>query len=66
MDKSNTFSSWMTEVDTAIHFLCGLISDDLPDVNYWDMWDEGKTPMSAAKYTIRWASCAPLRSWTVI
>ena len=50
---ARAFSSWMTEVDTAIHFLCGLISDDLSDANYWNMWRLGSTPMYAAKYAIR-------------
>lgn len=40
-----TFDEWMGRVN----FLCaqllgGLTSSDLPDLNYWDCWNEGVTP----------------------
>ena len=46
------FATWMREVNTEIDAVCGLISDDLPDVGYWDMWDSGLTPFEAADFAL--------------
>ena len=50
-----SFDEWMAEVDSAIENEVYMISDDLPDVDYWDMWDGGTYPIEAARYAIRMA-----------
>jgi len=52
---SRAFGRWMGEVDSAIMSECDLISDDLPDVPYWDMWDSGTYPIEAARFAIKYA-----------
>ena len=48
-----SFDEWMAEVDSAIENEVYMISDDLPDVDYWDMWDNGLTPFEAADFAIQ-------------
>lgn len=43
-----TFEAWMEEVNTEIEYTCGLTSSDLPDVAYYDMYEDGLSPSSAA------------------
>lgn len=43
-----TFEQWMEEVNVALVSMCGMGSEDLPDWNYWDAWDDGISPKSAA------------------
>lgn len=44
-----TFEMWMNEVDALLEETCGLSSSDLPDVAYYDMYDDGLSPRSAAR-----------------
>lgn len=46
------FEAWMERVDAAIESWYGLSSDDLPDVEYYDMFEDGWTPGDAAQYAL--------------
>ena len=50
-----TYTLWKDRVDAELEKLCGLTSDDLPDCDYWHMWDAKYTPRAAAKAALRWA-----------
>lgn len=43
-----TFENWIKEVDKILISTCGLGHDDLPDMAYWDCWDDGLTPQEMA------------------
>lgn len=43
-----TFKQWMTNVDKHMCNYTGLTSDDLPDLNYWDMWYSEVSPLDVA------------------
>ena len=47
------FEYWMKRVDDELNRKCGLMSDDLPDMDYWDMWESGRSPLTAALLAIR-------------
>ena len=48
------FARWKRSVDFEISKrVGGLTADDLPDVDYWSMWQEGKTPKQAAGRAIK-------------
>lgn len=52
-----TFEEWLRQVNLHIAKLTGgLVSDDLPDAPYYDMYDDGLGPQSAARRAIRNAS----------
>ncbi len=51
--KYETFESWMQAVDKEIGNLCGMSNRDLPDVCYGDWYEDGVSPLSAAKRAIR-------------
>lgn len=55
MDDRQEFESWKRRVDNELLKLSGMISDDLPDADYWSMFENGDTPKQAAKYVIRHA-----------
>jgi hypothetical protein len=49
------FTAWMKKVDAHIAAkCCGLTSDDLPDICYRDLFDDGTSPASAARKAIRY------------
>lgn len=48
-----TFEEWKKEVDAIIKGRCGLSSEDLPDIDYSTMYEEGKNPLAVAKKAIR-------------
>ena len=39
-----TFEEWIAKVDAILISICGLGHSDLPDMAYWDSWDDGVTP----------------------
>lgn len=43
-----TFAAWKCLVNVEVVAKCGLSCDDLPDVDYWQMWHDGMTPEHAA------------------
>jgi hypothetical protein len=48
-----SFEDWYRRVDTEVGKLTGLGRDDLPDCCYADWFDEGITPVQAAKRAIK-------------
>lgn len=48
-----TFEQWMNEVDYAVEQEVGCDTRDLPDCCYRDWYDEGATPLQAAKRAIK-------------
>jgi hypothetical protein len=47
------FDAWMAKVDAIITKKCGLTSRHLPDWMYFDAYDDGASPASAAKAAIK-------------
>ena len=54
MNKKN-FDEWMQETDTRCSNVYGLSIFDLPDCPYADWYEDGVTPVSAAKKAYRMA-----------
>lgn len=54
--QEQSFSQWKKEVDEEIAARCGMISDDLPDVDYRGLYQTGDTPAEAAEYAIQYAN----------
>lgn len=48
-----TFDAWMTRVNAAIDKLCGCDSDDLPDYDYYNAYEDMLSPSQAARKAIR-------------
>lgn len=46
------FAEWMAKVDAIIDDLVGLTSEDLTDVCYRDMYEDGAPPRTAARAAI--------------
>lgn len=43
-----SFQQWMGKVNHELDSICGLVSDDLADINYRDLFDSGSSPHEAA------------------
>jgi len=52
MTKS-TFEDWMARVDAMVERLIGCSAYDLADYCYRDAYDDGRSPLSAARSAIR-------------
>jgi len=52
-ESINGFDKWMKDVDRILINYCGLSHEDLPDVCYADMYDDGRSPKGAAGVAIR-------------
>lgn len=50
-----SFRMWMDIVNNIIESKVFLSCDDLPDVDYYSMYDSGSSPTEAAEYSIRYA-----------
>lgn len=48
-----TFEEWMRQANNECLALCSMDLLDLPDVAFRDMYDEGKSPKTAARAAIR-------------
>lgn len=48
-----TFEQWLKEVDRYVVALCGLGADDLPDWGYRNAYDDGVSPIAAARKAYR-------------
>lgn len=48
-----TFKGWMVQVDGILEAKLGLTSRDLPDLDYYDMFEDGMTPLAAAYKALR-------------
>ena len=44
-----TFKAWMSKVNGIVESNVGLSTDDLPDVGYYDMFEDGLSPSEAAE-----------------
>lgn len=49
MDNTAPFKTWLRNVDAVLNRRVGLISEDLPDWDYWTAWANGYSPAEAAK-----------------
>lgn len=49
------FGGWKAATDSALAAVCGMISDDLPDVDYFGLWKSGNTPNQAARFALEQA-----------
>lgn len=47
-----SFEQWMEKVNRHVQNTVGLDCSDLPDVPYYDMYEDGKTPRNAAAEAI--------------
>lgn len=48
-----SFDGWMARLNALFASnLMGLDTDDLPDQNYWDMWNDDMTPGEAYREVI--------------
>lgn len=56
------FDQWKAAVDEVIADVCGMISDDLPDVDYIGLHETGNTPHQAARHALKEAD-APAELW---
>lgn len=48
-----SFEDWMASVDRQVSASVGLSADDLPDVDYYSLYESGATPASAAREAIQ-------------
>lgn len=46
------FDAWLAAVDNALEARCGLTSLDLADVSYYDWYEDGFTPVQAARLAL--------------
>lgn len=47
------FDTWLEKVDAFLLDTFDVGMDDLPDVDYVSLWEEGASPKSAARFAIR-------------
>lgn len=50
---SANFKTWMKKVEDLVERLVGVSVGDLPDCNYMDWFEDGLSPMRAAKRAIK-------------
>ena len=55
---SKSFHDWKRLVNAGVGSLVGMDCDDLPDVDYYGMYEEGKTAKEAARQAVREAGYA--------
>jgi hypothetical protein len=48
-----TFEQWKAKVEEVLRFCYGVSADDLPDVDYYSMWEDDVSPRNAARRAIR-------------
>jgi hypothetical protein len=48
-----SFIDWKPEVDRQMDRLFGVVSDDLPDMPYYDWYEQGLSPKRAAQLAVR-------------
>lgn len=48
-----TFEEWMSKVETVLEDNVGIGNLDLPDIDYWDRWNAGERPATAALAALR-------------
>lgn len=48
-----TFDEWMNQVNIEVSNQVGLDADDLADQPYYDWWEDGVRPKTAAKRALK-------------
>ncbi|MBI5297936.1 MAG: hypothetical protein HY869_20870 [Chloroflexi bacterium] len=56
---TQTFEHWYAEVDQAVQDVITLGVDDLPDMDYMSMYEDGETPAQAAQIALFNAGYTP-------
>jgi hypothetical protein len=51
-NRETKFATWMSRVDTYLEETIGVTTSDLPDMDYWTMFDHG----ISARDTAGWVS----------
>ena len=49
------YDDWKKKVNRLVFELCGMYCDDLPDVDYYEMYLDDRTPQQAARHAIMYA-----------
>ena len=49
MTHKETFEEWMARVDDLCWGKVGCSIHDLPDVAFYDMWEDGRSPAAAVR-----------------
>jgi len=55
MKPKTSFEDWHIQYNRALGTICGMCSDDLDDMPSRRWYEEGVTPLTAAKRTVKWA-----------
>lgn len=53
MPTQLTFEQWKNQVDEWLISSTGMTSEDLPDIDYFGLYEAGDSPKQAAKEAIR-------------
>lgn len=53
MNKRYPYKAWKLLVDKNLERMCGMDSEWLPDADYTRWYEEGKTPLMAAKLALK-------------
>jgi len=56
-----SFDDWMAAVDECLEENFGVVSDDLPDWDFWNAWDSGMSVAKACREIIK--NAGGLGSW---
>jgi hypothetical protein len=54
-DNDEGFEQWLRKVNYHLIQQCGMVSDDLPDRPYRDMYEGGDSPEDAATEALEYA-----------
>lgn len=49
---TSEFVLWKNQVNEELVQVCGLVSDDMPDADYYGMFEDGLSPREAAHQVI--------------
>ena len=52
MSPKQTFAQWKIEVNAHVMARAGLFADDLPDMPYYDWFEDGCSPQEAAEMVL--------------
>lgn len=51
--RGKTFGQWKAEVNAEVSRTVGLHADDLADISYLELWEDGVGPKAAARKAIK-------------
>lgn len=51
---NNSFREWMSKVDKEVDSIVGLSAEDLADIDYYELWEDGVTASVAALKALRY------------